>query len=111
MTCGVNNSMVLGIAIDHGRTQLGRECYPRGNCVASELGRKHSVGQIKCQLDFCSIILLPLFRINEVCSYSYKCCKRDSLKQLRWSIKKNSFTKNISVKEFRYVIGWIYLRS
>ena len=35
------------VLTDRGRTQLGRECCPRGNCVASELGRKHEVGQIK----------------------------------------------------------------
>ena len=27
--------------------QLGRECYPRGKCVASELGKEQTVGQKK----------------------------------------------------------------
>ena len=43
--------MVFRTVFDRGRAQLGRECYPRGKCVASELGRKHTVGQKKCQLD------------------------------------------------------------
>ena len=42
---------------DRCRAQLVKECYPRGNCVASELGKEQTVGQIKiCQpcfiLDF-----------------------------------------------------------
>ena len=31
---------------------LGRECYPGGNCVASELGKEQTVGQIKVPFVF-----------------------------------------------------------
>ena len=48
-------SLVLFLS-DRGREQLGRECYPGGNCVASELGRKHTVGQIK--MSALSLLLL-----------------------------------------------------
>ena len=42
---------------DRCRAQLGRECYPRGNCVASELGRKHTVGQIKMSALFACLMI------------------------------------------------------
>ena len=37
---------------DRRRAQLGRECYPRGNCVASELRKEQTVGQKKMPAKF-----------------------------------------------------------
>ena len=36
---------------------LGRECYPRGNCVASELGREQNAGQKKLPFYFLKIFV------------------------------------------------------
>ena len=49
--------MALWAAYDRCRTQLGRECYPRGNCVASELGKEQTVGQ-KMVLKNVSLVLV-----------------------------------------------------
>ena len=56
---------------DCGRVQLGRECYPGGNCVASELGREHTVGQIKMSVLFLCFVMAGFIRRITGCCYGF----------------------------------------
>ena len=51
---------VLDAAHDLRRLPLGRECYPGGKCVASELGMEHTLGQ-KIMSACISVVLVFCF--------------------------------------------------
>ena len=59
--------------INHGRAQLGRECYPGGNCVASELGKEQTVGQIKMLAMVSFVFVLYRIRLCVVCVVRRRC--------------------------------------